>query len=151
MSEAGKREAGGENERGVETGVMESMMFFFKVFFFNIYLCWFQVHVLETNLNLPTVLFKKWDNWDLSWPTWLRAWYRYLLLLTKAWIVRQYCCRYISWWKMYRSESDQDHEQRVDWTAIRQVIMLWFIPEEIQSSLSQWNVNYESWMNLKFN
>ena len=30
-------------------------------------------------------------------------------------------------------------------TAIRQVIMLWFIPEEIQISLSQWNVNYESY------
>ena len=147
---------------------MESRMYFFwSLFFLNIYLCWFQVHVLETNLNLPTVLFKKWDDWDLSWPTWLRAWYRYLLLLTKAWIIRQYCCRYISWWKMYRRESDQDHEQRVDWkrwwswrcagfkasdfniqelrTAIRQVIMLWFIPEEIQISLSQWNVNYESY------
>ena len=30
-------------------------------------------------------------------------------------------------------------------TAIRQVIMLWFIPEEIQISLSQWNVKYESY------
>ena len=65
-------------------------------------------HVLEKNLNLRTVLFKKWDDRDLSWPTWLRAWYRYLLLLTKAWIIRQYCCRYISWWKMYCRESDQD-------------------------------------------
>ena len=39
MSEAGKREAGGEKERRIETGVMESRMYFFKVFFFNIYLC----------------------------------------------------------------------------------------------------------------
>ena len=161
----GSRRREGEKNRDRRHGIKDVL--FLKSFFFNIYLCWFQVHVLETNLNLPTVLFKKWDDWDLSWPTWLRAWYRYLLLLTKAWIVRQYCCRYISWWKMYRRESDQDHEQRVDWkrwwswrcagfkasdfniqelrTAIRQVIMLWFIPEEIQISLSQWNVNYESY------
>ena len=26
--------------------------------------------MLETNLNLPTVLFKKWDDWDLSRPDW---------------------------------------------------------------------------------
>ena len=35
MSEAGKREAGGEKERRIETGVMESRLYFF----FNIYLC----------------------------------------------------------------------------------------------------------------
>ena len=35
MLEAGKREAGGEKERRIETGVMESRM----SFFFNIYLC----------------------------------------------------------------------------------------------------------------
>ena len=29
MSEAGKREAGGEKERIIETGVMESRMYFF--------------------------------------------------------------------------------------------------------------------------
>ena len=33
MSEAGKREAGGEKERRIETGVMESRMYFFKVSF----------------------------------------------------------------------------------------------------------------------
>ena len=30
MSEAGKREAGGEKERRIETGVMESRMYFFS-------------------------------------------------------------------------------------------------------------------------
>ena len=29
MSEVGKREAGGEKERRIETGVMESRMYFF--------------------------------------------------------------------------------------------------------------------------
>ena len=33
MSEAGKREAGGEKERRIETGVMESRMYFLKSFF----------------------------------------------------------------------------------------------------------------------
>ena len=34
MSEAGKREAGGEKERRIETGVMESGMYFFESLFF---------------------------------------------------------------------------------------------------------------------
>ena len=71
MSEAGKREAGGEKNRDRCHGIKDVL--FLKVFFFNIYLCWFQVHVLETNLNLPTVLFKKWDDWDgtlVDLPDW---------------------------------------------------------------------------------
>ena len=39
MSEAGKREAGGEKERRIETGVMESRRYFSESLFFNIYLC----------------------------------------------------------------------------------------------------------------
>ena len=52
MSEAGKREAGGEKERRIENRIRDVL--FWKSFFFNIYLCWFQVHVLEKNLNLST-------------------------------------------------------------------------------------------------
>ena len=37
MSEAGKREVGGEKRR-IETGIMESRMYFFEVFFFYTYL-----------------------------------------------------------------------------------------------------------------
>lgn len=39
MSEAGKREAGGEKERRIETGVMESRMYFFLKSFFLIFTC----------------------------------------------------------------------------------------------------------------
>ena len=82
---------------------MESGMYFFENLFLNIYLCWFQVQVLEKSLDLSTVLFKKWGDWDLSWPTWLRAWY--LLPFARAWIVCLYrrttaelvWCRVVFW------------------------------------------------------